>query len=146
MKVDFSEISDAFDFVNFGSIYEHQAFIDKETGQIYYHSEFGDDIDELPEDIDSDRYIGIPHKNELDLGIKLVLSFAYSYLPGEAEEIQAMFRRKGAYSKYKSLLDGKGMLEKWYEFEATEQEKALREWCEEQSIQIDDDLTPPASR
>jgi hypothetical protein len=39
-------------------------------------------------------------------------------------------------------LDGKGMLEKWYEFEATEQEKALREWCEEQLIQIDVDLPP----
>ena len=138
MKVDFREISDALDFVSFGSMYEHQAFLDKETGKIYYHSEYGDDIEELPEDLDSDRYIGIPHKNELDLGKNLVLAFAYRYLPEEVEIIQKIFRRKGAYSNFKGLLEDKGMLEKWYEFEAKEQEKALRAWCESQSIQIDD--------
>jgi hypothetical protein len=136
MKVRFNEILEAFEFVSFGSMYEHRAFLDKETGKLYYYSELGDDIEELPEDIDSDRYIGIPHKNELDLGKKLVLDFAYEYLPDEVERIQAIFSRKGAYSRYKGLLEHKGMLEKWYEFESKEQERALREWCESSSIEI----------
>jgi hypothetical protein len=136
MKVDFREISDAFDFVSFGSMYEHQAFLDKETGKIYYHSEFGDDLEELPEDIDCDRYIGIPHKNDLDLGKDLVLNFAYRYLSENVEEVQAMFSRKGAYSKFKNFLENKGILEEWYDFETKEQEKALRAWCESRSIQI----------
>lgn len=86
MKVNCREISDAFDFVSFGSTYEHQAFLDRETGKIYYHSEFGDNIEELPDDIDSDKNIGIPHKNELELGESLVLSFAYRYLPEDVEQ------------------------------------------------------------
>lgn len=117
-------------------MYEHQAFLDKETGRIYWHSEYGDDMDELPQDIDGGNYIAIPHKHELDLGSTLVFDFAYQYLPEEAETVRAMFRRKGAYATYKSLLEKKGMLETWHEFESKEQEKALRAWCEENSIEV----------
>lgn len=136
MVVEFKDISEAFEFVSLGSMYEHQAFLDKSTGKMYYHSEFGDGMDELPEDIDDERFIGIPHKNELDLGKKLVFEFAYLNLPVEICRIQAMFDRKGAYAKYKAFLDQKGMLERWYEFESKEQEKALREWCGANSIKI----------
>jgi hypothetical protein len=135
MLVEFKNILEAFEFVSFGSMYEHQAFLDTSTGKIYYHSEYGDDLDELPEDID-ERFIEIPHKNELDLGKKLVLEFAYRYLPDEVDRIQAMFDRKEAYSTYKALLEQKGLLERWYEFETKEQEKALKDWCGVNSITI----------
>ena len=64
MVVEFKDILEAFEFVSFGSMYEHQAFLDTSTGKFYYHSESGDDLDELPEDIDDERFIEIPHKNE----------------------------------------------------------------------------------
>lgn len=136
MLVEFKDILEAFEFVNFGSMYEHQAFLDTSIGKIYYHSESGDDMDELPEDIDDERFIEIPHKNELNLGEKLVLKFAYLYFPDEVGRMQTMFDRKGAFSRYKAFLDQKGMLERWYEFESKEQEKALREWCGANSIKI----------
>ena len=117
MAREFKDIMDAFNFVSFGQIYEHQAFLDKETGKTYWHSEFGDNEEELPDDIDDERYIEIPHKNELGLGKNLVLDFSYEYLPSEVEEIEMIFRRKGAYSRFKSLLERKGALDKWYEFE-----------------------------
>jgi hypothetical protein len=48
----------------------------KETGEIIYTSKM-DDLYELPEDIDDDdKYIVIPHKNDLDLGKALVFEFA----------------------------------------------------------------------
>jgi hypothetical protein len=136
MVVEFKDILEAFEFVSFGSMYEHQAFLDTSTGKIYYHSAYGDDLDELPEDRDDKRFIEIPHKNELDLGKKLVLEFAYRYLPDEVGRIQTMFDRKGAYSRYKALLEQKGLLERWYEFESKEQEKALRGWCGANSITV----------
>lgn len=136
MAVKFQDISDAFEFVSFGSMDEHQAFLDKETGKIYYHSEYGDDEEELPEDIDDEKYIAIPHKNELGLGKNLVLDFAHEYLPDDVALIHAMFSRKGAYSRYKDFLEDRGMLEQWYEFQSDKQEKALREWCESSSIVI----------
>ena len=136
MKINFRDILEAFEFVSFNSMYEHQAFLNKEAGKIYWHSEYGDDMDELPQDIDDGNYIAIPHKNELDLGITLVFDFAYQYLPDDVENIREIFRRKGAYATYKSLLEKKGMLEYWYEFESRAQEKALKEWCEENSIEV----------
>ena len=83
MVTNIQDILEAFEFVSFAQMDEHQAFLDKETGKVYYHSEFGDDEEELPEDIDDEKYIAIPHKNELGLGKNLVLDFAHEYLPDE---------------------------------------------------------------
>ncbi len=52
--------------------------------------------------------------------------------------IHAMFSRQGAYARYKDFLEERGMLEKWYEFESENQEKALRKWCEANLIKIND--------
>ena len=136
MAVEFKDIVDAFDFVSFGQMYTHQAFLNKETGKIYWHSEFGDNEEELPEDLDDEKYIEIPHKNELELGKSLVLDFAYEHLPDETNKIKEIFRKKGAYSKFKSLLERKGVIEKWYEYESRAHEKALRAWCKENEIKI----------
>ena len=58
-------------------------------------------------------------------------------LPNEVEEIESIFQKKGAYSKFKILLGRKGVVDKWYAFESQEQEKALREWCKEIGIEVD---------
>ena len=73
----------------------------KTTGKIFYISEFGNS-DELPDDIeDSDDYIEIPHKNELDLGKQLVFKFVSEHLPEELDRVSQIFRRRGAYSRCK---------------------------------------------
>ena len=57
MRVSFRDIQDALEFVSVGDGDEHEAFLCKETGKIYYHSELDDDLDELPADIgDSDKF------------------------------------------------------------------------------------------
>lgn len=136
MTIDFKEIEDAFFFVSSAPEFEHEAILDRETGKTYYHSEMLGDFEELPEDIEDDRYIAIPHKKELGLGKGLVLDFTYTYLPEDAEEIEAIFRRKGAYARFKALLDKKGALQKWYDFEARAEEEALRLWCQENGIEL----------
>jgi hypothetical protein len=40
-----------------------------------------------------------------------------------------MFRRSGAYSSYKTLLERRGLLEEWYDIEDSREEQALRKWC-----------------
>lgn len=138
MTTTFKDIVEAFDFVNFAPLYEHQAFLNKETGQVFWHTELGDDPEELPDDIDDAKYISIPHKNELELGKNLAVMFDYQHLPRQADEVEAIFRRKGAYSRFKDLLASKGALDQWYEYEAQAQDKALRQWCEENQIKVPD--------
>ena len=138
MPIKFSDIEDAFFFVSMGEMYMNSAILCIETGQIFYISDFGDS-DELPEDIDDapDKYIDIPHKNELDLGKSLVLEFSAMHLPDNFEQINSFFHKKGAYSKFKNLLEAKGLLDKWYAFEEAEQKNALMEWIKENDIIID---------
>ena len=136
MAISFDDIENAFIFVSMDQMFMHNAYLCKETGEIFYTSEMGDS-DELPEDIDDpEKYIAIPHKNELDLGKALVLEFTSTYLPEELEKVYSIFRRKGAYSRYKDLLESKGALEDWYKFENERQELALKEWCRENNIEI----------
>jgi hypothetical protein len=136
MAMNLSDIEDAFLYVSAGPLYQHSAFLDRDSGKIFYTSE-PDDSDELPEDVyDSDKYVKIPHKNELELGKNLVFEFISEHLPGEMERMHTIFRKKGAYARFKELLDAKGFLEKWYTFEDMRQKEALREWCRENGIKI----------
>ena len=138
MPIKFSDIEDAFFFVSMGEMYMNSAILRIKTGQVLYISDFGDS-DELPEDIDDDldKYIEIPHKNELNLGKPLVLEFSAMHLPDNLEKVNSFFHKKGAYSKFKNLLEVKGLLDKWYAFEEKEQNKALREWCKDNDINIE---------
>jgi hypothetical protein len=109
------------------------------TGEIFYISELFGSEDELPEDIeDPDKYISIPHKNDLGLGKALVIEFTSQYLPGEIDRVYSIFSRKGAYSRYKELLEKKGLLDKWYKFEDERQKAALNKWCRENEIRYTD--------
>ena len=136
--INFKDILEAYELISFGASYENVAFLCKETGKIYYRLEDMDyEPDELPEDIDDDeKYIEIPNKIELNLGKRLVLRFAEQELPDSFDQVYRIFRKAGAYSRFKDLLDRRGLLEKWYEFETNAKEKALREWCEINSIEI----------
>jgi hypothetical protein len=136
MPIKFNDIFEAFSFVSMGEMYMNSATLCLETGQIYYISEFGDSV-ELPEDIDApDKYIEIPHKNELNLGKPLVLEFAAIHIPDDFDKVRSFFHSRGAYLKFKNLLNAKGLLAKWYEFEEQEQVKALKDWCKDSGIKI----------
>jgi len=143
MPVNFKEILNAFDFVSMGGgIGEHQAFLCKQSGKIYWHSELGDldePDDELPDDIEDDeKYLAIPDKRELDLGKPLVLDFARRVLPRDFDEIRRIFGKRGAYASFKHLLAQRSALDQWYDFEQKATERALREWCELNSIGLTD--------
>jgi len=137
MVIKFDDIEIAFEFVSSGPQYENYAVIDRKTGRIHYSSEISD-IDEIPDDIEEEpeRYIGIPHKNDLELGRNLVFEFCYQFLPQEIAHVQNIFSRKGAYCNYKDLLDSKGLLDKWYTFEEEQKTLVLKNWCVENKINI----------
>jgi hypothetical protein len=139
MPVSLKDLEDAFEFVSAGGTGEHQAFLCKQTGKLYWHSEYLDDMDELPDDLEEDeKYIRIPDRRELDLGKPLVMEFAGQFLPEDVDRVQEIFSRRGAYAMFKDLLDRRGALERWYEFEAQATERALRTWCEENSVAVED--------
>jgi hypothetical protein len=134
----YDDLSLAFDFVSSGAPMEHRAYVSLDTGKVYWFSELDDvEEDEVPDDLESSgRYLEIPHKNDLDLGRQLALRFVEERLPNRYNRVADIFHRRNAYRRFKELLAAEGRLEQWYAFETEATERALREWCRENNIQL----------
>jgi hypothetical protein len=137
VAVKYDDISDAFEFVGSAPPCSNSAYISRDTGQVYWTSELAPLDEEVPDDLGaSDRYLLVPHKTELDLGRNLALRFAASELPEHYDQVVDIFRRKGAYARFKELLDSVGALKRWYDYQAEATEAALRGWCAANDIQL----------
>ena len=142
VAVAYDEILSAFEFVSSAAPVERSAYISLDTGQVHWVSELCPVDEDIPDDLEtSDRCVAVPHKNDLGLGKRLALRFAAEELPGFYEQAAAIFRRKGGYSRFKRLLETKGVLETWYEFEARATERALKEWCAQNDIPLAEQST-----
>ena len=69
--ISFSDLEDAFLFVSSESPLAHSAVINKNTGTTYYQSDLSD-FNDFPEDVESEEYLDIPHKQDLDLGSNIL--------------------------------------------------------------------------
>jgi len=139
LSLDFSEIRNAFEFVSSGSRDENNAYVCKKTGVIYWTSTTLDLEEEVPKDLETSLdYVEVPHKNELKLGQSLALSFIDQTLPDEYNFVASLFRKRGAYRRFKDMLQYQGLLEKWYAFEEQASDDALLAWCEENEIKLID--------
>ena len=111
------------------------------TGEFYYLGDgLENDIDqEILDEIEfnPDAYIRIPDRKEFDLGTPLIFRFTDEYMLGDYEQVRQIFRRRGAYAKYKNLLDKRGLLDTWYDYENTAFKAALLEWAEAKGIQVE---------
>lgn len=138
ITIDYNDLEMAYEFASGMGSGESAAYISLDTGEIYYVSEYEiDDEGNLPEDLEtSDRYVVVPSKQDLDLGQKLAFRFVEEYLPDEFDTVRQIFRSRGAYARFKDMLDSSDKLEQWYEYEAVAKKQALKEWCEENGIQV----------
>ena len=138
MPVAWSQILNAFEFVSMSVDFGHAAWVCRETGAIHMHSDWDDELEALPEDIDdAQKYVALPTPRDLDLGRPLVMRFAAERLSDRYEEIAVIFSRKGAYRRFKDFLIRVGALESWDAYEAEAEEKALREWCAENDVDVE---------
>jgi hypothetical protein len=134
--VKLDDLNNALDYVSGGAMLNSAVYLCIATGEIHYYSDdFQDDEAPPQEDIeDSDEYVAIPHKNDLSLGKRLVFRFVREVLPDVFDDVEEIFHRKGAYGRFKSLLERRGVLERWYEYEEISLREGLKEWCLENNI------------
>ena len=135
------DIEMAFDFVSSASEGENTAAYDRVSDRFYYYSEAGE-LDEFPEDLDWEQCVEVPHKNDLDLGNRLVFRFARRAIPGEEEVVRRFFQRPGAYARYKDFLDRRGLLQAWYDFASSARRAAIEDWCRENEVPITSEESP----
>jgi hypothetical protein len=136
-----ADIVDAFEFVNSSAFEENQAYVRPQDGRIIWVSEIVDmeEDEDLPDEPEAAGYLAIPHRRDLDLGAGIALVFTAERLPDSIAEVSEIFRRKGAWRRFKDFLHAKGVLEEWYAFEAKETENALRKWCRDAGVTLTND-------
>jgi hypothetical protein len=138
MKFEFQDIEMAYDFVSGSPYRDHSAVLRKDTGKIFWRSEMSD-IDEISDDDwESEDSVEIPHKNDLNLGKRLVFDFVLENLPDDIDHARQIFNRRGDYGRFKDFVEAKGLLQSWYDFEVRQQKQALRQWCKENGIELTD--------
>lgn len=137
MKIDDLELAyEAADFD--GGSGEVRIYVSKTTGEIVWDAEeFSGEPCPVEDIEDNDDYVLVPNKYDLDMGNRLVWRFVDLEIPGLYEKVREIFRRKGAYSRFKQFLEYNGILQKWFDFESAELRKALIEWCEDNKIKMD---------
>jgi len=136
-SINFNELRNAFEFVSSGPSSQQNAYICMDTGVIYWTSTIVDLEEDIPDDLEtSDRYIPVPRKNDLKLGQSLALSFISEEIPHDYNFVASLFRKRGAYRRFKELLQSEGKLEKWLAFEANASNEALLDWCKENNIDV----------
>ena len=133
----YETIEEAFFFVSDVQPFEHSAVVNRITGEVFYASEMAGH-NEIPDEAEgNDDYIWIPHKKDLNLGKPLVMDFVRGRCPDLIDPVMSIFRRKGAYGRYKDLLERKDLLEEWYAFEEEKTREALLRWCEENGVVLE---------
>jgi hypothetical protein len=137
VAIKLSELLIALEFSSVSGAFDSGAFIHRSTGEIQRIAD-GIELDEtLCEDVqDKDKYLPVPHKNDLDLGRSLAIAFIEKFLPDAYGTVADYFRKRGAYRKFKHLLERRGALDAWHLFEAQATEQALTAWCKDHAIQL----------
>ena len=133
----FDDLLAAYEWVS-SSPDDSEAFVSRLTGMVHWSSNTIELDEALPDDIEDGRiYVAVPNKHDLNLGKNLALTFAEERLADSYQTVANLFRQRGAYARFKDLLERKGLLQAWYDFEAKATELALREWADDEGISID---------
>ena len=134
--VNINELEDIMDLVS-NDYSEDEGYVCRKSGKIHWIPDegiSGIEVD-VPADIaDRDKYVPVPDKRDLDLGSRLVFDFTGEYLAENYDQVRGIFRRAGAYRRFKDLLDRKGKLQAWYDFSDEQTRKALTQWCEDEGL------------
>ena len=137
MRVKFHDIEHAVEFVSF-NFGENEVFLSRDTGKLFYIHEIDASMsDELPADFEEGGYLSIPGKNQLGLKQNLVHEFANGCSDEIQQKIRDCFRKRGAYRRFRALLDRNGLLDAWYKFENQAERDAICAWCADNKIELD---------
>ncbi len=116
------------------------ACVCRESGRVFMTSDedFGVELEsDVPSDLDDvTKYAVVPSRQDLRLGRRLAVRFVQTSLPARLEETYTIFAARGAYARFKDMLESERALEAWYAFEAEAVERGLREWAESETLVV----------
>ena len=57
-------------------------------------------------------------------------------MPEDLDRVSKIFGNPATLGRFKDLLEYRGLLQSWYDFESNREEEALREWAMENKIEL----------
>jgi len=140
LNINLDELCEAME----NSSYENEYFLDLETGEIFFISDYMDDgeTSELKDRIeeDSDRYERIP-KAESHEGYQDMVDFIAT-VDNErlAELLEVAINGKGAFRRFKDvLLNYPEEREKWFKFKDERMEERAMEWLDDIEVTLSEE-------
>lgn len=127
-----AKLIESVEWVSGTQYFGNAAYIRRDDGRIFWIGDGIEQVDGIPEDLeDGSRYLAVPRKQDLGLGKPLALRFAEECLSSDLGEVRHIFSRRGAYQRFKSLLEHRHRLDDWFEYEARQTEEAVCRWAQE---------------
>lgn len=142
--IPYTAIEEAFDMASASDSMGVEVYIERATGKMWMHCNVDGVLDEpeaCPDDIDDEpKYVMAPSQHDVDLGKHLALRFARDHFTSEEDyhSAQQFFHHRGAYARFKDLLEARNLMQTWYDYEAAAKAEALRAWCADQDIALAD--------
>lgn len=138
MKVKLDVILDAIEMADDNYTY----FFDLETGEsVFLVDELITGIDnEGLEDIiyeNPERFLRLPTKFEIH-EYHIMEEFIWTLNAERADKLNCVIQGRGAFRRFKDMVDRMGISQQWYDFQAQYYRKLAIEWCQDHSLTYTD--------
>lgn len=138
VTVDLGALEDALLWVSSPPELECSAHVARSTGRVFCRGADGPLDPDAPDDLDDpEDCVELPHRNDLELGRTLVFRFVDAFAPQLSEEVHRIFHRRGAYARFKALLQRRRLLDRWHDHEREATREALARWATENGFTVD---------
>ena len=138
MKINLSEIIEAIEFTNDMT----HSFLDKVTGEIVTVNEFGmtsKEQEALYDTLDEHGFYRLPDQYELN-GYNTMEEFIETLPSPARDRLEIAISGRGAFRRFKDEIRRRGVEKAWYRYEADENRRKAIEWCEDNGIEIIDNV------
>lgn len=154
MKVQLSSIVEGIEFQGL----ESSSYLNLKTGEVILianeevrAAEIDDDISDQAEWYkeaiaiakefleNRDQYLELPTKYDLD-EYRIMENFVYSIpIEEQKDEMLSLIQGKGAFSRFRQGIERFLLKDKWYKYRDMEIVKFVKEWCQDNEIQYEDE-------
>lgn len=135
MKVKSDVILDAIEMADDNYTY----FLDLETGESVFLADelvTGLDNEGLEDEIEEnlERYLRLPTKFEIH-EYHIMEEFIWTLKGDRADKLEHAIQGRGAFRRFKDMVDRMGISQQWYDFQAEYYRKLAIEWCQEHGLE-----------
>ena len=135
MKIKLSEIIDAIEMTD----QESEYFIDKETGEIVWISDFAMTSEEKEaacNRLDEHGFYRLPTSFDIR-EYDIMKDFVYSLPDPARDKLSRAINGRGTFRRFKDSIRQLGIEQQWYDYQADAYKKKAVEWCKDNELEYE---------